>query len=109
MNHKTIIGFGFRIISRIMEISEISAKSASADNTLLDLHNSLDDAQPHPIIVKSYRNCSCHIASWTCKVSNQSLQGEHETKGARKVSNVYSKNWINIAKLRIIRTFVSRY
>ena len=57
MNIKTIIGFGFRIISRIMEISEISAKSASADNTLLDLHNSLDDAQPHPIIVKSYRNC----------------------------------------------------
>ena len=52
MNIKTIIGFGFRIISRIMEISEISAKSASADNTLLDLHNSLDDAQPHPIIVR---------------------------------------------------------
>ena len=49
------------------------------------------------------------MASWTCKVSNQSLQSEHETKEARKVSNVYSKNWINIGKLRIIRTFVSRY
>ena len=58
MNPKTIVGFGFRIISRMMEIS---AKSASADNTLLDLHNSLDDAQPHPIIVKSYRNCGCHL------------------------------------------------
>ena len=35
MNNKTIIEFGFRIIWRIMEILE--------DNTLLDLHNSLDD------------------------------------------------------------------
>ena len=32
MNDKTIIEFGFRIIWRIMEISE--------DNILLDLHNS---------------------------------------------------------------------
>jgi len=31
MNNKTIIEFGFRIIWRIMEISE-------GDNTLLDLH-----------------------------------------------------------------------
>ena len=56
MNIKTIIGFGFRIISRIMEISEISA-----DNTLLDLHDSLDDAQPPSVIVKSFRNCGCHL------------------------------------------------
>ena len=33
MNNKTIIEFGFRIISRIMEISE-------GVNNLLDLHNS---------------------------------------------------------------------
>ena len=73
MNIKTIIGFGFRIISRIMEISEISAKSASADNTLLDLHNSLDDAQPHPIIVKSYRNCSCHLYDLKVNISQAGL------------------------------------
>ena len=35
MNNKTIIEFGFRIIWRIMEISE-----DVFDNTLLDLHNS---------------------------------------------------------------------
>ena len=33
MNNKTIIEFGFRILWRIMEISE-------DDNTLLDLHTS---------------------------------------------------------------------
>ena len=33
-----------------MEISE--GVMASADNTLLDLYNSSDDTQPHPIIVK---------------------------------------------------------
>ena len=51
MNIKTIIGFGFRIIRRIIEIS---AESASADNTLLDVHYSSDDTQPHPIIVKYF-------------------------------------------------------
>ena len=35
MNNKTIIEFGFRIIWRIMEISE-----GVIDNTLLNLHNS---------------------------------------------------------------------
>ena len=39
MNNKTIIEFGFRIIWRIMAISE--GVTAEADNTLLDLHNSL--------------------------------------------------------------------
>ena len=39
MNNKTIIEFGFRILWRIMEISE-GVISASTDNTLLDLHNS---------------------------------------------------------------------
>ena len=45
MNNKTIIEFGFRIIRRIMEISEVV-------NTLLDLHNSSQDTQPHSLIVK---------------------------------------------------------
>ena len=35
MNNKTIIEFGFRIVWRIMKISE-----DVIDNTLLDLHNS---------------------------------------------------------------------
>ena len=36
MYNKTIIEFGFRVIWRIMEISE----GVFRDNTLLDLHNS---------------------------------------------------------------------
>ena len=44
MNNKTIIEFGFRILWRIMEISEGHGypprPKASTDNTLLDLHNS---------------------------------------------------------------------
>ena len=42
MNNKTIIEFGFCIIWRIMEISK----------SVLDLHNSSDDTQTHPRIVK---------------------------------------------------------
>ena len=38
MNNKTIIEFGFRIIWRIMEISEGVIRRGR--NTLLDLHNS---------------------------------------------------------------------
>ena len=38
MNYETIIEFGFRIIWRIMEISE--GVIHLGDNTLLDLHNS---------------------------------------------------------------------
>ena len=38
MNNKTVIEFGFRILWRIMEISEGVIR---LDNTLLDLHNSL--------------------------------------------------------------------
>ena len=37
MNNKTIVEFGFRILRRIMEISEGVIR---LDNTLLDLHNS---------------------------------------------------------------------
>ena len=37
MNNKTIVEFGFRILWRIMEISEGVIR---LDNTLLDLHNS---------------------------------------------------------------------
>ena len=43
MNNKTIIEFGFRIIWRIMEISEGVIR--------LDLHNSSSDTQPHYLIV----------------------------------------------------------
>ena len=42
MNNKTIIEFGFLG----------GNYTASGDNVLLDLHNSRDDTQPHPIIVK---------------------------------------------------------
>ena len=44
MNDKTIIEFGFRIIWRIMEILE-----GVIGNTLLDLHNSSYDTQPHSL------------------------------------------------------------
>ena len=47
MNNKMIIEFGSRNIKRIMEISEDVIRLAH-----LDLHNSSDDTQPHPIIVK---------------------------------------------------------
>ena len=43
MNNKTIIEFDFRIIWRIMEISEGVMRlglTASTDNALLDLYNS---------------------------------------------------------------------
>ena len=51
MNNKTIIKFGFRIIWRIMEISEGIIR-LGLDNTLLDLHNSSEDTQPQSVIVK---------------------------------------------------------
>ena len=41
MNNKTISEVDFHIIWRILEI-------------FLDLHNSLDDTQPHSIIVNDY-------------------------------------------------------
>ena len=47
MNNKTIIEFGFRITRRTMEIEEGVIR-----NTLLDLHNSSQDTQPHSLIVK---------------------------------------------------------
>ena len=39
MNNETVIGFGFRITWRIMEIKE--GVIHLGDNTLFDLHNSL--------------------------------------------------------------------
>ena len=61
MNNKTIIGFGFRMIRRIMQSSldlcyppsppPIGLRDA-ADDTLFDLHNSLDHNKPHTIISK---------------------------------------------------------
>ena len=49
LNSIIIIEFGFRIIWRIMEISE--GVICQGCNTLLDFHNSSDDTQPHSIIV----------------------------------------------------------
>ena len=54
MHNKTIIEFGFRIISRIIKPSCLCCLPrplASADNTDLGLDNSWYHAQPHPIIV----------------------------------------------------------
>ena len=51
MNYKTIIEFGFRIILRIMEISEGVIRLGN--NTRLDLHNSSQDTQPHSLTVNS--------------------------------------------------------
>ena len=59
MNNKTIIGFGFRMIRRIMQISldlcypcALIGLRDSADDKLFDLNNSLDHNQPHTIISK---------------------------------------------------------
>ena len=59
MNNKTITGFGFRMIRRIMQISldlcypcALIGLHDSADGTLFDLNNSLDHNQPHTIISK---------------------------------------------------------
>ena len=46
MNNKTVTEFGFRIIGRIMEISEGVIRRGR--NTLLDLHK---DTQPHSLTV----------------------------------------------------------
>ena len=54
MYHKTIIEFGFRMISWIIKTSclcYLPQPSASADNTDLGFDNSWYHAQPHPIIV----------------------------------------------------------
>ena len=54
MYNKTIIEFGFRMISWIIKTSclcYLPQPSASADNTDLGFDNSWYHAQPHPIIV----------------------------------------------------------
>ena len=54
MYNKTIIEFGFRMISWIIKTSwlcYLPQPSASADNTDLSFDNSWYHAQPHPIIV----------------------------------------------------------
>ena len=58
MYNKTIIEFGFRMISWIIKplcLCYLPQPSALADNTDLGFHNSRYHAQPHPIIV-SYMN-----------------------------------------------------
>ena len=57
MYNKTIIEFGFRIISWIIKTSSLCylpQPSASADNTDLGFDNSWYYAQPHPVIVYYY-------------------------------------------------------
>ena len=49
MNNKPIIEFGFRIIWGIMEIEEGVIRLGL--NTLVDLHNSSHDTQPHSTII----------------------------------------------------------
>ena len=52
--NKTVLEFGFRMISRIIKTSclcYLPQPSASADNTDLGFDNSRYHAQPHPIIV----------------------------------------------------------
>ena len=54
MYNKTIIEFGFRMISWIIKptcLCYLPQPSASADNTDLGFDNSWYHAQPHPIIV----------------------------------------------------------
>ena len=56
MHNKTIIEFGFRMISWIIKTSclyylYLPQPSASADNTDFGFDNSWYHAQPHPIIV----------------------------------------------------------
>ena len=54
MYNKTIIEFGFRMISWIIKTSRLGylpKPNAEADNTDLGFDNSWYHAQPHPIIV----------------------------------------------------------
>ena len=64
MYNKTIIEFGFRMISWIIKTSclcYLPQPSASADNTDLGFDNSWYHAQPHPIIVYYY--CTVSVKS----------------------------------------------
>ena len=56
MNNKTIIEFGFRIIKNYGDLGGCYPirRTVSTDNTLLDLHNSSLDTQPHSLIVNYY-------------------------------------------------------
>jgi len=56
MNNKTIIEFGFRIIIFMKNYGDLRGcyppwPTALTDNTLLDLHNSSQDTQPHSLTV----------------------------------------------------------
>jgi hypothetical protein len=53
MYNKTIIGFSFRMISRIIQtsVNVIRLSFASEDNIDLGLNNSWYPAEPHAIIV----------------------------------------------------------
>ena len=71
MNNEIIIGFGFRMIGRIMQIKErvplLGLRSASADNTLFNTHNSSYRTEPHPIIGKYWQN-KCELTLMLCIV-----------------------------------------
>ena len=51
MNNKTIVEFAFRMIRRIMLISE-DVIHIGQDNILLDLQNPSHHTQPHSVTVK---------------------------------------------------------
>ena len=56
MNNKTIIEFSFRIVIFMKNYGDLRGcyppwPTALTDNTLLDLHNSSQDTQPHSLTV----------------------------------------------------------
>ena len=81
MYNKTIIEFGFRMISWIIKTSclcYLPLPSASVDNTELGFDNSCH-AQPHPIIVYYKRAAGCDTREFT-KQRRQRQRERHRTK-----------------------------
>ena len=73
MYNKTIIEFGFRMISWIIKTSclcYLPQPSASADNTDLSFDNSWYHAQPHPIIVYYIKSRTSKYKSIDIKLCN---------------------------------------
>ena len=58
MNNKTINEFGFRIMKNYGDLG-----GCYPPNTLLDLHNSSKDTQPHSLIVNYYTLYSLSVSS----------------------------------------------
>ena len=89
MYKKTIIEFGFRMISWIIKTSclcYLSQPSASADNTDLGFDNSWYHAQPHPIIVYEmpYSDFAQEVsAHYPCFISRQMSKRELQKRKKR--------------------------